>query len=435
MSSSAYIVAFIAISLYYFQFHHKNLPPAYEGIFLPESRSVAELFRSQVESGQEIGGTFAVYYKGRLVVDLWGGYADRQYDLQKWRNDTLTITFSTTKGMVSILAAKMVDQKLLDYNKLVSHYWPGFGCNGKENVTVEMLLHHAAGLAYLNKPFSMLELHHNPLKVEKVLEKEPPKWPPGTATAYHALTFGAYVDRLLTNADPKHRRIDQLFEEEIAQPFDIDFRIGLPKNLSYRGARFEPFGINEFLRNAIKTPSMWMMVIKLLLNPNNLLSKASNAVTGQITNDPYMREIAISSVSGHGTARGMAKLYGILANGGKLGNKQFLSQETIKAFTDPKMIGESLNYGGKIKMGRGLYYSKNPKDEDVYGHPGYGGQMAFGDPIHNIGMAYLTNDLSAFGYGNDPKFLALQKEFYNCLGKIEKSKSSLGTQFDMLSVS
>lgn len=61
--------------------------------------------------------------------------------------------------------------------------------------------------------------------------------------------------------------------------------------------------------------------------------------------------------------------------------------------------------------------------------------MAFGDPIHNIGMAYLTNDLSAFGYGNDPKFLALQKEFYNCLSKIEKSKTSLGTQFDMLSAS
>ncbi|CAC5395577.1 unnamed protein product [Mytilus coruscus] len=216
---------------------------------------------------------------------------------------------------------------------------------------------------------------------------------------------------------------------------DIDFRIGLPKNMSYRGARFEPYGINAFLRSALKTPSMWMFVIGLLLNPDNLLSKASAAVTDQITTDPYMREIAISSVSGHGTARGMAKLYGILANGGKLGDKQFLSEETLKALTTPKVAGESLNYGRKIQMGRGLYYSKNPKNEDVYGHPGYGGQMAYGDTMNNIGMAYLTNDLSAFGYGNDPKFLALQKEFYNCLNNIEKSKSSLGKQFDTLSVS
>lgn len=63
--------------------------------------------------------------------------------------------------------------------------------------------------------------------------------------------------------------------------------------MSYRGARFEPFGINEFLRNAIKTPSMWMLVIKLLLNPNNLLSKASNAVTGQVSDYNYFNNMKI----------------------------------------------------------------------------------------------------------------------------------------------
>jgi len=66
-------------------------------------------FREQVVSGKEIGGNFAVYYKGQLVVNLWGGYADKESQ-QKWRNDTLPITFSTTKGIVSILAARMVEQ-------------------------------------------------------------------------------------------------------------------------------------------------------------------------------------------------------------------------------------------------------------------------------------------------------------------------------------
>jgi hypothetical protein len=42
------------------------------------------------------------------------------------------------------------------------------------------------------------------------------------------------------------------------------------------------------------------------------------------------------------------------------------------------------------------------KEELVYGHSGYGGQMAYADPVNNIGIAYLTNDLSVYGFGNDP---------------------------------
>ena len=31
---------------------------------------------------------------------------------------------------------------LLDYKQLVTHYWPEFGANGKESITVDTLLSH-----------------------------------------------------------------------------------------------------------------------------------------------------------------------------------------------------------------------------------------------------------------------------------------------------
>lgn len=65
------------------------------------------------------------------------------------------------------------------------------------------------------------------------------------------------------------------------------------------------------------------------------------------------------------------------------------------------------------------------KEELVYGHSGYGGQMAYADPVNNIGIAYLTNDLSVYGFGNDPKFKALEKELYSSLDRITKSDLSL----------
>lgn len=48
------------------------------------------------ENWERGGGAFAVYYKGELVVDLWGGYSDKESG-RLWREDTMNIAFSTTK--------------------------------------------------------------------------------------------------------------------------------------------------------------------------------------------------------------------------------------------------------------------------------------------------------------------------------------------------
>ncbi len=47
--------------------------------------------------------------------------------------------------MAALCAHMLADKGLLDYDQKVSHYWPEFAQNGKENVTVRMLLHHQVG--------------------------------------------------------------------------------------------------------------------------------------------------------------------------------------------------------------------------------------------------------------------------------------------------
>ncbi|XP_062592541.1 beta-lactamase domain-containing protein 2-like, partial [Saccostrea cucullata] len=107
----------------------------------------------------------------------------------------------------------------LDYKKRVSYYWPEFGKNGKENITVDMLLSHQAGLSITKGTIDIRLLKTNQTKVEEFLEEQEPIWKPGTAYSYHVITFGMYVDVLLRKADPKHRNVDQIFKEEIAEPF------------------------------------------------------------------------------------------------------------------------------------------------------------------------------------------------------------------------
>ena len=54
-------------------------------------------FESEDVEPREGGSAFAAYYKGKQVVNLWGGYADYESS-QPWREDTMAIVFSTTKG-------------------------------------------------------------------------------------------------------------------------------------------------------------------------------------------------------------------------------------------------------------------------------------------------------------------------------------------------
>ena len=79
----------------------KNVP------YLHNVRSLNS--RSNSESKVDIGGTFAAYYKGDLVVNLWGGYADQKAH-RMWKKDTLPCVYSTTKSASSVVIAHMVDR-------------------------------------------------------------------------------------------------------------------------------------------------------------------------------------------------------------------------------------------------------------------------------------------------------------------------------------
>lgn len=62
-----------------------------------------------MESGDEQGAAFAVYHKGQLVVDLWGGYADHRARRLRQR-DTTCLFYSSTKAVAAIVLALLVDR-------------------------------------------------------------------------------------------------------------------------------------------------------------------------------------------------------------------------------------------------------------------------------------------------------------------------------------
>jgi hypothetical protein len=70
----------------------------------------------------------------------------------------------------------------------------------------------------------------------------------------------------------------------------------------------------------------------------------------------------VSSLTGTGTARGLAKMYGIIANGGAHDGNQLLSKQSINRLSKPIVRGSDavMNTGEVSEIGLGTLYRKNP---------------------------------------------------------------------------
>ena len=62
---------------------------------------VREAFAGNFESGRETGASVAIALDSRIVVDLWGGWADKR-QTRRWTRDTIVNVYSTTKGLTAI---------------------------------------------------------------------------------------------------------------------------------------------------------------------------------------------------------------------------------------------------------------------------------------------------------------------------------------------
>ncbi|XP_076439650.1 beta-lactamase domain-containing protein 2-like isoform X2 [Babylonia areolata] len=412
MKVAALVVA-VGVGWRYYQ-KSAQLPPVVEGFFLPEYRPVAQLFRQYVEDGTERGASFAVYHRGRPLVELWGGYADPS-SRRPWRNDTVTLTWACAKGATALAVATLVDRGLLDYKAKIQQYWPEFTQNGKDNITVEMLMSHQAGLVTLGggRSISMLEYKHDWPRIQHALSTAAPDYPPGSKVVYHAVTLAMYVDALIRIVDPQHRNLSQYFDEEIAKPFGIDYHIGLPLEQYHRAARQHFPSVLESLSLVFK-PSHLLHTWRTLMAPNSPAVKA-----WKVLHVLSSVEVGLGSLMGFGSASSLAKMFDLLANQGAPGSRTLLSKSVVDLFSVPITLespSEESEDGGHL-YSQGFQVTRNVLGDKVFGHSGEGGQQARADATNKLGMSYVTNFHWPDPASPPHHYLQLERTFYQCFKK------------------
>jgi CubicO group peptidase (beta-lactamase class C family) len=369
---------------------------------------VREAFE-QSFAGGEVGAAVAVTVNGEPVVDLWGGHRDAART-QPWLRDTIVNVYSTTKGMTAICANRLVEQGLLDLDAPVAKYWPEFAQAGKGTIPVRWLLCHKAGLAAIRADVPASARYDWKFMTE-TLAAERPWWEPGTAHGYHALTFGYLVGEVVRRIDG--RTLGTYFREELAEPLGLDFHIGFGPELDARVADMipappSPPGVPNPFAEAAKNPQS--LVGRVFANP---------PVEAGAVNSRAWRAAEIPAANGHGTARGLAHIYGALACEGELDGVHVLSPaQTALANTENSYGPDQVLAPLHSRFGLGFFMTQPMipfgPNKRSFGHPGAGGSIAFADPDARLGIAYVMNQMQV-GLAGDARGFRLIAEVYEAL--------------------
>jgi CubicO group peptidase (beta-lactamase class C family) len=114
----------------------------------------------------------------------------------------------------------------------LAEFWPEFAQSGKENLTLEQVMTHRAGLFALDDPSASLLDRES---VVRAIEHQRPQIPPHAGPAYTPRVFGFLLDeivRRLAGGESLGARWRRVF----AEPLGLDFWIGLPESEHHRVA-------------------------------------------------------------------------------------------------------------------------------------------------------------------------------------------------------
>ena len=183
----------------------------------------------------------------------------------------------------------------------------------------------------------------------------------------------------------------ELFRTEVAQPLDTDgLHLGRPpKDAPTKVAQI------MYPQNTRANPLIDRLVPRLAEAPvaGGLGAIYVPGLTSLIQGNIPFLDSEIPSVNAVVTARGLAKMYGALANSGRIDGSQFLSTELADGLLGKISLRPDLNMVVPMSFHLGYHGSPVPGLLRGYGHAGLGGTIGWADPATKSSFAFVHNRL------------------------------------------
>lgn len=376
-----------------------------QGDYHADFASLAHAFQQIQPQPQQGGAALTVYFQDQCVLDLWSGW--RAPSLP-WQADTLAMSFSTGKAVLSTLVHRLVDHGYLAYDRPLAHDWPEFAVNGKHNITLRHVLSHRSGLYDVRNvlPSAATMLRWD--EAVAAYATASPRFEAGQESAYQALSYGWILGGLVEKVMGEPLAV--VLERELVQPLGLegDVYFGVAESELLRVARAFPPTTPRPVSAPRPASSTTVPSTTVSIRPLSLSEKIQQRVTGQ---NPYdfddamkpkgvgrfnwygdrQLQACIPAANGVFTARALAKMYAMLANRGVWQGQRYLSEAIFQQLSTvqntqrdrimPIPMHWRLGYHRVLTLGKHVPYG--------FGHIGYNGSGAWCDPHRQLSFAYV----------------------------------------------
>lgn len=374
--------------------------------------SLEETFASLQLSSAPVGGSLVVHHQGNCVLTKSMGTANVVGgNVLPWTADTLSLNYSTGKGVLATLIHVLVSKGLLAYDEPIGRYWSAFATNGKADISLRAVLSHQAELFAITDIAScnadLLDWQHMLKKIEQMPTREHR----GFASAYSALVSGWVLGGLVEKVTdmPLQTALDTYLAEPLGIKGTVFFE--LPQSLIHTMAMPQVYfshGIDDKKVSPTKandndkantqqsqqsrrhkptyrqdTPETlavyqrlpshdcWQSLLKnqqevntatingLYFNTKNLSIehyKAAMTPERKVAIDYYQHQVLTSKIPAANcvaSANALAVIYNMLANGGQHQGQTLIDKPTfdqLSAIATQQSIPNAAMSGSKMKM-------------------------------------------------------------------------------------
>ena len=288
-----------------------------------------------------------------------------------------------------------IDRGELAYDDPVVKHWPEFGAAGKEHITLRHLLTHQAALHPIRPLVSSAETMLDWDEMIEILGGAEPVWEVGTRSGYHALTFGWLVGEVIRRVTGL--TVNEAVQREIVEPLGLDSMfIGLPAAHRARAA--------DLLFDEKAERRLDMMIERL-----GRLDRFRPFVDALVVDDMIdmfrshrIHDGEIPAANGVFAARDLARMYAALATPDSFDGPALVSAETMREATATHTDGRDVVIGFPMRWRLGYHLAATTAGvlPNGFGHFGFGGSGAWGDPDTGLAVAMVLNQVAGTPVGD-----------------------------------
>lgn len=323
------------------------------------------LYEEAVERGDLVGAVLLVAKDGKVVLHEAVGWRDRARNIPMEPN-TLFRMASNTKPVVAAGVAMLVEDGELAYNELVREHMPEWDNYRAGFINIGHLLSHSSGLRI---PTLFLRPYMEP-------SAEHPDAPTLQLEAARFGSVGAEVTPGTSYSynNPGFNTLGAL----------IEMASGMPMDAYLDAELYTPLGMNDSYHHEVdekmdgKLDRMSVVYYRR--------DAEGDWAPGWTPGDPPQVPFVRASGGMISTAEDYVIFCQMFLNGGEYGGRRYLSEQSVRLMTTPKIRTNPGSSGPPSYYGYGWSVS----EDGVYSHGGSDGTNAFVDPNRNLIVLVFT---------------------------------------------